>query len=70
MDLESEGVCVHVRFPTREIFFFFLMMMMMERRAVAQANAKRERRRAGMSAANVGASVVLCTCLLIKSNLI
>ena len=31
-------------------------MMMVEQRAAAQASAKRERRRAGMSAANVGAS--------------
>ena len=34
----------------------FMMMMMMERRAAAKANAKRARQRAGMSAANVGAS--------------
>ena len=40
-------------------FFFFLMMMMVERRAAAQAIAKRERRRAGMSAANVGASLFI-----------
>ena len=33
-----------------------MMMMMVERRAAAQASAKRERQRAGMSAANVGAS--------------
>ena len=32
------------------------MMMMVERCAAAQASAKHERRRAGMSAANVGAS--------------
>ena len=40
---------------TGDIFFilFFYMMMMVERRAAAQANAKRERRHAGMSAANV-----------------
>ena len=47
MDFESEGVCVHVRFPARAISFFYLlfffMMMIVERRA-------------GMSAANVGAS--------------
>ena len=58
MDIESEGVCVHVRFPAWAIFFliFFFMMMMVEQRAAAQASAKHERRRAGMSAANVGAS--------------
>ena len=33
------------------------MMMMVERRAVAQASAKREHQHAGMSAANVDASV-------------
>ena len=32
------------------------MMMMVERRAAAQASAKRERQRAGISAAYVGAS--------------
>ena len=54
MDFESEGACVHVRFPAWAFFSF--MMMMLERRAAAQASAKRERRRTGMSAANVGAS--------------
>ena len=34
-------------------------MMMVERRAQAQASAKRERRRAGLSTANVGA-VTIC----------
>ena len=59
MDFESEGVCVLVRFPARAIFFFFFMMtMMLERRAAAQASAKREHQRAGMSAANVGASMI------------
>ena len=40
MDFESEGVCLHVRFPARAIFFF-MMMMMMERRAAVQASVKR-----------------------------
>ena len=55
--LESEEICVCVRFTARGIFFLiFFMMMMVERHAAAQGSAKRERRRAGMSAANVGAS--------------
>ena len=58
MDFESEGVCVHVRFSAGAIFYIFFMMMMVERRAAAQVSAKRERRRAGMSAANVGASLL------------
>ena len=33
-----------------------MMMMVVEQRALAQASAKRERRRVCMSAANVGAS--------------
>ena len=57
MDLVSEGDCVHVRIPAQAIFFF---MMMVERRAAAQASAKRERRCAGMSVANVGASITQC----------
>ena len=57
MDFKSERVCVHVRFPEWAIFFFY-MMMMVERRVAAQASAKREHRRAGMSAANVGASFI------------
>ena len=47
------------------------MMMMVERREAAQASAKRERRRAGMSAANVGASVSINThskCVFFSSN--
>ena len=39
------------------LFIFFFMMKIMERCAAAQASAKRERRHAGMSAANVGASI-------------
>ena len=58
MDYEYERVCVHVRFPAWAIFFFFYMMMMVEQRAAAQASANRERRSAGMSAANVGASII------------
>ena len=61
MDFESDGSSA-CRFnpDTGDFFsfsfFFFLMMMMVERRAAAQASTKRERRFAGMSAANVGAS--------------
>ena len=43
--------------------FFFFMMMMVERRAAAQESAKRKRCCAGMSAANVGASVNNVPCL-------
>ena len=45
------------RFDSRHgNFFFYVMIMMMERRAAAQASAKRDRRRTGLSAANVGTS--------------
>ena len=55
MDFESEGDCVHVRFPAQAIFkkkkkFYD------DGGGALQASAKRERRRAGMSAANVGPS--------------
>ena len=45
---------------TGDFFFFnfFFIMMMVERLAVAHASAKRERRRAIMSAENVGASIL------------
>ena len=58
MDFKSEGgsACRFDSWPGRFFFSSFFMMMMVERRAAAQASVKRERRRAGMSAANVGAS--------------
>ena len=46
------------RFRVRAQAIFFVMMMV-ERHAAAQMSAKRERQRAGLSAANVGASMDL-----------
>ena len=41
---------------TGDFFVLIFFMMMMGQRTAAQASAKRERRRFGMSAVNVGAS--------------
>ena len=51
MDFESEGVCVHVRFPAWATFLLFY-----EDNGGATRSGAGERRRAGMSAANVGDS--------------
>ena len=55
--MRSEGSLKAGSFPGTGYFFIFYVMMM-ERRATAQASAKRECQHAGMSAANVGASIL------------
>ena len=55
MDFESEGVCVHVRFPARTIFFIFIFYND-DGGETRYGAGERERRHIGMSAANVGAS--------------
>ena len=58
MDFRSDGTLRAGSIPGMDNFFFFsFFMMMVERRTAAQANTKRKRRRAGMSAANVVASI-------------
>ena len=64
MDFESERICVHVRFPEWAIFFFHDD----DGGATRSGAGKRERQRAGMSAANVGASACY-RCSRSKSNL-
>ena len=57
MDFVSEEGCVHVRIPGWAIFKFFFYFFYDDDGGATQASAKRERRHAGMSAANVGASL-------------
>ena len=60
MDFRSDG-CFACRLDSRHGRFFSdfnFFMVIVERRAAAQASAKQEHQRAGMSAANVGASSV------------
>ena len=57
MDCESEEDCVHVRIPAWAIFFFIFSFFYDDDGGASRSGAgERERRRAGMSAANVGAS--------------